>query len=193
MMSSALPIIADSSTVPTTSTTRRALATTSTSPPSFPTTTTQTQTRPRNASNTPMQIFVDPSGSAAQSTEMQLNAWPDIGTRKTRIKENTQGTKKLAGTTLKQAGKAKRVASGSSGSRIVPYRDPGPDEMPPPPPPFVSDGAPCTPVRASQFTPFTDPDPEPPVPSTPKFTPFCDEVSRLHPIVTVVLRIVLLV
>ena len=55
------------------------------------------------------------------------NEWNDLGTRKTRIKENIPETKKIAGTTIKQAGKTKRVASASSsgsGSKIVPFRDP---------------------------------------------------------------------
>ncbi|KAE9404551.1 hypothetical protein BT96DRAFT_853560 [Gymnopus androsaceus JB14] len=178
MMSSALPTIPVASTLPTTSTTRRALATTSTTSPA-PLPPATAQTRPRNALNAPIQVFVDPSGSAAQSAEMEVNAWPDVGTRKSRVRENIPETKKMAGTTLKQAGKTKRLVSGSSGSKIVPYRDPGPDEMPPPPPPFILGSTPSTPAKASPFTPFMDPDSQPPVPSTPKFTPFCDQSARI--------------
>ncbi|KAF9077412.1 Mad3/BUB1 homology region 1-domain-containing protein [Rhodocollybia butyracea] len=182
MMSSALPQIDAAPAGPITSTTRRALASTASTPaaplPSIP-----AQTRLHNAPNAPLRIFVDPSGSAAQSAEMEMNAWPDIGTRKTRVKENIPETKKLAGTTLKQAGKTKRLASGSSGSTIVPYRDPGPDEMPPPPPPFVSTTSrpPSTP-KGSSFTPFVEPDSKPTTaPSTPRFTPFRDESTITSP------------
>ncbi|KAJ3885885.1 Mad3/BUB1 homology region 1-domain-containing protein [Lentinula edodes] len=170
MMSSALPPIAAASTVPNTSTTRRALITTSATSTDVSPASTSTRTRSRNASNTHMQIFVDPSGSAARSAEMEVNAWPDIGTRKTRVKENVPETKKLPGTTLRQAGKTKRLASSSSGSKIVPYKDPSPDEMPPPPPPIASSSTsrfPSTPVKESALI----------VPSTPKFTPFRDEAS----------------
>ncbi|KAJ3794717.1 other/BUB protein kinase [Lentinula aff. detonsa] len=177
MMSSALPQIPAASTAPNTSTTRRALLTTSTSTDTPPAST-NTQTRPRNRSNAPMQIFVDPSGSAARSAEMEVNAWPDIGTRKTRIKENVPETKKLAGTTLKQAGKTKRLASGPSGPKIIPYRDPDPDEMPPPSLPTCSTSRlPSTPAKGSAFAPFVDEAPKTAAPSTPKFTPFRDEAT----------------
>lgn len=142
------------------------------------------------SSNAPLQVFVDPSGPDAQFAELQMNAWPDVGTRKTRIKENVPDAKKLAGTTLRQAGKSKRVASGSGGassSKIVPYRDPEPGDMPPPPVPASKNrqrSVSSTPSKGS-FVPFVD-DKEatgaatsatPAVPATPKFTPFRDEVS----------------
>ncbi|KAF8885917.1 Mad3/BUB1 homology region 1-domain-containing protein [Mucidula mucida] len=109
-------------------------------------------------SNAPVQVFVDPSGA---ESAMERNAWPDLGTRKTRIKENVPQTKKMAGSTLKQS---KRTASSSStsASRIVPFMDP--------PQP-----------SASRIVPFADE--EPTVPATPKFTPFRDEsVSVTSPV-----------
>ncbi|KAF5378698.1 hypothetical protein D9757_005946 [Collybiopsis confluens] len=177
MMSSAIPPVPVPSTAPMTSSTRRALATTASALPS-----TTPQPPPRNLSNTRMQVFVDTSGSATGSGEMETNTWPDIGTRKTRVKENVPETKKLSGTTLKQAGKTKRVASASSGSKIVPYRDPDPDAMPPPPPPFASSSTarlPSTPAKTSLFTPFADTDPNPGIPSTPKFAPYRDESASV--------------
>ncbi|KAJ3840030.1 Mad3/BUB1 homology region 1-domain-containing protein [Lentinula raphanica] len=178
MMSSALPQIPIASAVPPTSTTRRALITTSTAAdippaPSVP------RTRPHaNRPNAPIPIFVDPSGSAARSAELEVNAWPDIGTRKSRIKENVPEKKKMAGTTVKQAGKTKRLASGPTLSKIMPYRDPDPEEMPPPPLPASSvSRIPSTPAKESSFTPSVDDDSKAAIPSTPKFTPFRDETA----------------
>jgi spindle assembly checkpoint component MAD3 len=124
-------------------------------------------------------VFVDPSGSESQSAEFDTNAWPDLGTHKTRIKENVPKTKKLNGTTIKQAGKSKRLAS-SGTSIIVPYVDPAPEDMPPPPVPAAKKvkTAMSTPAKAS-FTPFVDEGAK--VPSTPTFTPFRDEVRILMP------------
>ncbi|KAF5368832.1 hypothetical protein D9758_003010 [Tetrapyrgos nigripes] len=184
-----------------TSTSRRAvLATTSsTAPP--PAASSSRHTRPPStSSNVPLQVFVDPTGEVSQSAELETNPWPELGTRKTRIKENVPGTKKLSGTTIKQAGKSKRVtaASNSSGSKFVPFTDPGPGEMPPPPPvrkaqgvastpskgafvPFVDEPAPASGSKSSSstkaaFVPFVESQEEAPkVPSTPTFTPFCDE------------------
>jgi len=97
---------------------------------------------PSAALNSRLQIFVDPTGEQAEAAEG--NEWNDLGTRKTRIKENVPEVKKMVGTTIKQAGKTKRLAtaaagsssgtstSGSSSSKIVPFRDPGPGDMPPP-------------------------------------------------------------
>ena len=127
--------------------------------------------------NSRLQIFVDPSGAEAEAAEAA--AWPDLGTRKTRVKENIPEVKKLAGTTIKQSGRSKRVTSGNSGSsaaasssRLVPYRDPEPVGMPPPPDPASKKTA----VGALPSTP-----------ATPRFTPFRDDVSftlrSLHNIV----------
>lgn len=139
----------------------------------------------RTVSNSRLQIFVDPTGSEPQ--EESRMSYPDVGTRKSRVKENVPEVQKAAGTTLKNAGRARRVASGSSAvgttgssSKIVPYRDPGPGE-------FTEEGSPAlvttklppkTPARNAAAVPFRDADhPEGGVPCTPRFTPFRDEVS----------------
>ncbi|KAF9239842.1 Mad3/BUB1 homology region 1-domain-containing protein [Melanogaster broomeanus] len=144
----------------------------------------------RAVPNSRLQIFVDPSGAEPQE-ELMLS-YPDIGTRKSRVKENIPEVKKAAGTTLKSAGRSRRVASGSSTtststgstSRIVPYRDPGPEEIAEadsiPPPSATTAKLPAkTPARNSTMVAFQDPDCrlEGGVPSTPRFTPFRDEVS----------------
>lgn len=120
-------------------------------------------------SNGRLQIFVDPTGETPQ--DEGSTPYPDIGTRKTRVKENVPDAKKVGGTTIKQAGKAKRAASG--GSKIAVFRDEdGSTDMPPPPVP----GAFKTPAKVTQsgIVPFKDE-----APSTPSvaFTPFRDEVS----------------
>jgi hypothetical protein len=136
---------------------------------------------------------VDPTGSESQAAEAASNTWTDLGTRKTRIKENVPEVKKLAGTTLKQAGRTKRLASSSasgaaaaaSSSKIIPYRDPSPSDMPPPPAPAPKkgrDAVPRTPTK-SQITPFVDSQEgtvSETVPATPQFTPFRDEVRLGH-------------
>lgn len=141
----------------------------------------------RTVSNSRLQIFVDPTGSEPQ--EESRMSYPDIGTRKSRVKENVPEVQKATGTTLKNAGRVRRVASGSSTlgastggtSKIVPYRDPGPLA-------FAEDGStsapltpklpPKTPARNVTVVPFRDPDcPGDGVPYTPRFTPFRDEVS----------------
>ena len=140
----------------------------------------------RTVSNSRLQIFVDPTGSEPQ--EESRISYPDIGTRKSRVKENVPEVQKAAGTTLKNAGRSRRVASSSSvlgtntgsTSKIVPYRDPGSGE-------FAEEEStsalltklpPKTPARSATVVPFRDQDcPEGGVPSTPKFTPFRDEVS----------------
>ncbi|KAG6861388.1 hypothetical protein C0995_000794 [Termitomyces sp. Mi166 len=167
------------------------------------------------ASNAPLQIFVDPTGSESQTAEASSssssqNTWTDIGTRKTRVKENVPETKKLVGTTLKHTGRTKRVVSGSgsgasssssSGSKIPVFRDSAPEDMPPPPPPppplrvpakSGRDIPPKTPAK-SAFVPFVDDQgdrnqdqgaaaPAPViVPSTPRFMPFRDETITSTP------------
>lgn len=89
-----------------------------------PTTTT------RAPPNARLQVFVDPSPSPSSiAGDDEPTPYPDIGTRKTRIKENVPEVKKAGGTTLRQAGKMKRVASasaagGAPASRIAVFRDP---------------------------------------------------------------------
>ncbi|KAI0738972.1 Mad3/BUB1 homology region 1-domain-containing protein [Daedaleopsis nitida] len=89
--------------------------------------------------NARMPIFVDPAGDAENDPNQATNPtpWPELGTRKTRVKENTVEVSKAAGTTLRHAGRATRAASSS---RIAVFRDPGPEaagsgEMLPPPVP----------------------------------------------------------
>lgn len=97
------------------------------SPPANPT----AATRP----NGRIPVFVDPAGDAENDPE-QAAPWPELGTRKARIKENIPEVRKAQGTTLRQPGRATRA--GSTASRIAVYRDPGPSEgeaMPPPPVP----------------------------------------------------------
>ena len=178
------------------------------------------------------QVFVDPDGSEGRAVQVEgAISFPDVGTRKTRVKENVKEVSKMSGATLKQAGKSKRVASSGAAPKFVPFRDPEPGEngkekefMPPPPVPVnpsrrSQDGpipqtpsrraafvpfkdadaevqaqtpsrkagfvpfrdtepeAQRTPSRRSAFVPFQDADGEEPAPSTPKFTPYRDEVN----------------
>lgn len=190
----------------------------------LPTASAPVQPRP----NARPQVFVDPDGSEGRAAQVEeAVSFPDVGTRKTRVKENIKEVSKMAGATLKQAGKSKRIASSGAAPKFVPFRDPEPDEnanekesMPPPPVPVnpsrrSHDGAvPQTPSRRVAFVPFRDPDAgtpsrgaafvpfrdaEPEVqrtpsrrtafvpfrdtdgedaaPSTPKFTPYRDEVT----------------
>ncbi|KAG6830030.1 hypothetical protein H0H87_009493 [Tephrocybe sp. NHM501043] len=147
----------------------------------------------RTTSNPSLQIFVDPSGSESVAAEASANTWTDLGTRKTRIKENVPETKKFAGTTLKQAGRSKRIASGSgsssaaSGSKIAIFRDPAPEDMPPPAAPAakLKSGRDVPKMTAkSMIIPFVDTEDAaaaPTVPSTPRFTPFRDEAVTTTP------------
>ncbi|KAG2008236.1 other/BUB protein kinase [Coprinopsis cinerea AmutBmut pab1-1] len=145
------------------------------------------------------QIFVDPSGQNGEAGEGGENGWHDLGTRKTRVKENVPETKKLVGTTIKQAGKTRRVvsasaasgsgsgSSGSSGSKFAIFRDPvdAPTPTPPAPAAASSSRKPSSSGKATKaFVPFVDeadvkkPSPTPPETpraATPKFTPFRDE------------------
>jgi spindle assembly checkpoint component MAD3 len=128
---------------------------------------------------------MDPDGSSARAEETggESSSFPDIGTRKSRVKENTKEVSKMGGTTLKQAGKSKRLASAGSAPKFVPYKDPeqgeGEIEMPPPPVPasksIESVAVPQTPSRRG-FVPFRDADGAVILPSTPRFTPYRDEV-----------------
>ncbi|KAH9478316.1 Mitotic spindle checkpoint component mad3 [Psilocybe cubensis] len=187
---------------------RKALATTASSVPASSsrqplprTTPAATPGIPPSSSNSRIQIFVDPTGSEAQAAEHATNEWNDLGTRKSRISENVPEVKKLAGSTLKQAGRSKRIAASSgaggaasgSGSKIVPFRDPEPGDMPPPPVPKKKDQpGPAKAPAARGFVPFVDEEdgsaavaqaPAPaaaPAPS-PSFTPFRDESAAAGP------------
>lgn len=152
-----------------------------------PTSSIAVQPRP----NARPQVFVDPDGSEGRAAQVEeAVSFPDIGTRKTRIKENIKEVSKMAGTTLKQAGKSKRIASSGAAPKFVPFRDPEPGEhanedesMRPPPVPVnpsrkSEDGVvPQTPSRRAAFVPFRDTDAEVQV-QTPSrkadFVPFRD-------------------
>ncbi|KAG7094888.1 hypothetical protein E1B28_005695 [Marasmius oreades] len=165
----------------TTSSRRTVLSTTTATAPLQSSSTSSTRISSRSAtsssSNAPLRVFVDPTGTAEQSAPMEANAWPDIGTRKTRVKENVPERKKIAGSTIRQAGKTKRLASVSSGSKIIPYRDPSPDDTPPPQSALTKgDGSTSTPAKGP-FVPFADDAAVPIPPSVQKFFPFRDESS----------------
>jgi spindle assembly checkpoint component MAD3 len=147
---------------------------------------------PRLGTNARLQIFVDPSGAESADATDSLTPYPDIGTRKSRVKENIPEVSKAAGSTLKQAGRTRRIASGSSSGaiapKIVPFRDPRPDMdvegkvvMAPPPVPISrqKDAVPKTPTRISAVIPLRDVPDGGGIPST-QFTPFRDEVSKSH-------------
>ncbi|KAJ7778143.1 Mad3/BUB1 homology region 1-domain-containing protein [Mycena metata] len=160
---------------PVVGTTRTALSTTSAaSPPSLPARVPAARDQSAR-SNVRLEVFADPTSDHADSAG---NAFPDVGTRASRVKENIPGTKKMAGSTLRQPGKTKRLASGAaSTSSFVPYVDTEADIMPPPPVPATKkarDAVPRTPSR-SKIQPFADDEVDAGVPSTPKFVPFQDE------------------
>ncbi|KAF9052039.1 Mad3/BUB1 homology region 1-domain-containing protein [Panaeolus papilionaceus] len=146
-----------------------------------------------------MEIFVDPTGDEGEAGEG--SQWDDLGTRKTRIKENTKESKKMEGSTVKQAGKTRRLASATAGaattSRIIPFKDPEP-ERPAPTASSSRTGALTTGVRKASgssggttrttkasssaasskpvFVPFVDTPEEKAVPaSSSKIVPFRDE------------------
>ncbi|KAF9477794.1 hypothetical protein BDN70DRAFT_880732 [Pholiota conissans] len=175
---------------------RKALATTSSTQPAQPSRSSSSRTMQPSTSgispaipNGRLQIFVDPTGEQAQAAADGPNAWTELGARKTRIKENVPEAKKLAGTTIKQAGRSKRMAVAASGSggagssaasRIVPFRDPAPGDAPTPPAPRAAAAAPrqreqeakAKPPASVGFVPFVD---APQDSAPPKFTPFRDE------------------
>lgn len=138
--------------------------------------------RPRP--NARMQVFVDPTGSEAQAAaDSSVTPWEDLGTRKARVKENIPEISKAAGTTLRQPGRHQRLASASSGSRIPVFRDPPAvveaEEMPPPSAPTTKKSkAPSQTLAKASFVPFRD-DAAESRPSTPRFTPFRDEVRKV--------------
>ena len=75
--------------------------------------------------NAHLQVFVDPSGLLYKETQRTPKHQFQTSVR---VKENIPEAKKAGGTTLKQAGKSKRVASGPVSSKIAVFRD----DMPPP-------------------------------------------------------------
>jgi hypothetical protein len=146
---------------------RAPLASTVTPSTGNPSSTSTLPSAPSAASR--LQIFVDPEGSAGTG-----NAYPELGSRKTRVKENTKETGKLGGTTIKQAGKSKRIASSSSASssKMAIYCDPTP-------PASSSTSAVDSPKPTTSppttFTPFVD---TPKSPQGAKFVPFRDESAE---------------
>lgn len=163
--------------------------------PSFP----STSHTPQH--NSRLQIFVDPTGEQALSTEPaaarigDTNEWNELGTRKTRIKENSPDVKKMSGSTIKQPGKSKRLAAAAnregtgSNSKIMVFRDPAPEDMPPTPVPASSaqrsSGSGSSLSSSKGIVPFVDKQHEesavagscPPCTPSVKFTPFRDEVG----------------
>lgn len=150
-------------------------------------------------SNSRLQIFVDPTGEGAQSADLaatssNTNEWNELGTRKTRIKENAPETKKMVGSTIKQPGKSKRLADGPPGtgssSKIAVFRDPAPMEVLP----STSTQRACASGSSSSavkgFVPFMDEQQDNAKSaaavahssSTPvtRFTPFRDEVGPAY-------------
>ncbi|KAJ7468011.1 Mad3/BUB1 homology region 1-domain-containing protein [Mycena latifolia] len=179
MCAAALP----AAPVPVVDTKRTVLATTSeATTASFPARTSAARDPPA-PSNARLQVFVD---AASEFADAAGNAFPDVGTRKARVKENVPETKKMAGSTLRQPGKTKRLASASGGAStsaaFVPYVDPEVAAMPPPPSVPAAkkarDGVPQTPK--SKMQPFVDDETEE-IPSTPKFVPFQDEPDIISP------------
>jgi hypothetical protein len=87
---------------------------------------TQTPTTSRPSGNTSIQIFQD----TGPSEEVQTNAYPDLGTRKTRIKENIKDVGKMSGTIMKSRSiSSHRPVPG--GSSIVIFQDPPEDNANP--------------------------------------------------------------
>lgn len=134
--------------------------------------------------NARMPVFVDPSGSGENADPSDPSPWPELGTRKARVKENVVETSKMAGTTLRQSGRSHRVTSSTSAPRMAVFRDePGEiaAEMPPPPVPTSKKEKGKSAAKAGLAI-FRDEVPaaqdEPPVPSTPKFMPFRDDEVR---------------
>ncbi|KAI0687668.1 Mad3/BUB1 homology region 1-domain-containing protein [Cytidiella melzeri] len=118
--------------------------------------------------NSRIQVFVDGQDSTASShvnnEDEAPSEWPDLGTRKSRVKENVREATKAAGTTLRQSGRSQRVASSSSTPKISVFRDPVPNEgdenqhaeeeaaeMPPPPLPAKISKASNNPKSISIF------------------------------------------
>ena len=133
--------LGDASSLRHTTRTTRASSSTPSSTPII-----QQTTRPQT--NARMQVFVDPSPKDVASpvaNEDDTSPWPDLGTRKSRIKENIKEATKAAGTTLPQTRRAQRSTPSQGAPKISVYRDPvlqedeettadmNSHEMPPPP------------------------------------------------------------
>ncbi|KAI0346155.1 hypothetical protein BDW22DRAFT_1352165 [Trametopsis cervina] len=119
---------ASASSSHTTRTTRSSTRLASSASPSIPAVT-PVPSRPQP--NARIAVFVDTpvdaSSPHANNEEQAPSAWPELGTRKSRIKENVKEATKAAGSTLKQSGRSHRVASGGT-PKISVFVDPTPDE-----------------------------------------------------------------
>ncbi|PCH35271.1 hypothetical protein WOLCODRAFT_107216, partial [Wolfiporia cocos MD-104 SS10] len=149
---------------------------------------TQTPAAPRPNARIP--VFIDPDGTA-DTDPASPSPWPELATRKSRIKENVPEVKKMAGTTLRQAGRSHRSAASSS--RIPVYRDPESDSaaaMPPPAAPVSRQDSKSK--SKSTFAVFRDDDaaaaPQPPATlsrqsskSKAAFTVFSDDDAEAAP------------
>lgn len=70
--------------------------------------------------NARLQVFIDPTGEAAETAEG--NQFPDVGTRISRTKENRAEINKMGDGPLPRRGNQRSVSA--VGTRIVPFRDP---------------------------------------------------------------------
>jgi hypothetical protein len=169
MMTSTTSSLPTSTPAPTSTSKRTVLG--STTAPTHEDVFTAPSSAPTPPPNARLQIYVDPAPSLPHSRslvpETDPTPYPDLGTRKTRIKENIPEVKKAGGSTLKSKSGGKRVVSGGSTtttSKIAVFRD---EEMGPPPTPVGME----TPARkvvpfasvmggaaagAVGFTPFRD-------------------------------------
>ncbi|KAH8829491.1 other/BUB protein kinase [Flagelloscypha sp. PMI_526] len=93
-----------------------------TAPPPSGSTTTRRAAASPVVPNGRIEVFADSEESPPDT--FQTNAYPEIGTRVSRIKENKLEKKSMAGSTIKQKGKAKRAAIAAVPSRIQPFEDP---------------------------------------------------------------------
>ncbi|KAI0805981.1 hypothetical protein BC629DRAFT_1484382 [Irpex lacteus] len=135
---------------------------------------TPTLAPPKPQPNARVAVFVDgQDDSGSNAPDDAPSAWPDLGTRKSRIKENVKEATKAAGTTLKQAGRSSRVASSSRTPKITVFRDTEMDEgdeenhpasdSPEPPLPTPPVAVKVSKSSSSKSIPvFRDEEPEPP-------------------------------
>ncbi|KAF4564557.1 Mitotic spindle checkpoint component mad3 [Pleurotus pulmonarius] len=132
-----------------------------------------------------LQVFVDPTDEAPEAAEG--NAWSDLGTRKTRVKENVRETQKMGGTKIKQAGKTQRMAVAHAPAPTIPpakAKGKGKEGKPSSKGGFVpfKDDEPSAPPKADskgKFVPFKDDECQalPQTPAKPSFVPFKDDDS----------------
>ncbi|EJC98244.1 uncharacterized protein FOMMEDRAFT_171179 [Fomitiporia mediterranea MF3/22] len=118
-------------------------------------------------------VYVDPEG---KSEKAPGNAWPELGTRAERIKENRRVPEKMQGAVLKQKGAAKAAtmeaaARARAAPKFVPYRDPPQHSnavasssrckvMPATAAESESIPSPTTSGPVAKFVPYKDPEPE---------------------------------